>query len=158
MRKILLFTFSLCFLSGCLQSGGPAPIGDVVSQCDSKDFYIFNKCIQLNYSGTQNIKISSFFAQLDVIEEDLNRKNISNAKAKVLAFQAYNDMLGSRNAPTYSGGTLRSSKGADALAAWANDYAKKEQERIDEFNNNQRNKRTTTTCRTFGRALKCTTR
>lgn len=130
---------------------------DVVWQCDSKDFYVFNNCIQLNYSGPKNIKTSSFFAQLDAIAEELNRKTISNVKAKALAYAAYEDTIGSTKINNYSRQTKGTSKSGDALATWANEYTKREQERIDDFNENQRNKRKTTRCSALGSTLRCTT-
>ena len=158
MLKISVTLFSIFALTACLQSGGPAPVSDVVRQCDSKDFRIFNNCIQLNYSGPKSLKISSFFAELDAIEEDLNYEKISNVRAKSLAYAAYENTVGKADIFVQSAQHRDASKGADALAAWAIDYGKREQERADEFNASQRNKRTTTSCSKFGSTITCNTR
>ena len=98
MRKIIWVAF--IFLTGCAST---FPMTKVIDACNSQNalFKDVAWCIRETYSRSGNTpnanSVKAFYAELDVINELLANKRITEAQAKAGLYRAYSKTIGAAN-------------------------------------------------------------
>ena len=73
-------------------------MSSIMTSCEQNSFAKYNACIQSNYQrAPDSSNVKSLYARLNAIEEDVVKGQVTEIKAKALAWTAYDEAVGADN-------------------------------------------------------------